>query len=93
MKKRARKACEVFKKCPACHSENVAVIEEEVFCGQCAWNSIEASVNAGCMDDLFKIDVNQLDTRGTSRLRKIKAPRRKTRVARFEETQRPIKAS
>lgn len=53
MKNKAKSAKATFTKCHRCHSTSLTIIGCEVFCDDCEWNSIEASVEAGSMDNLF----------------------------------------
>ncbi len=41
---------EAFPKCPACLSSRLTVMDDDVFCPECGWDSIVALVDAGGFD-------------------------------------------
>ena len=44
---------EAFWKCPACRNERLLVLESDVFCTHCGWDSLEAVVAAGGFEWCF----------------------------------------
>ena len=42
-----------FSECPACRTKNLIRLEVDVVCGECDWDSTEAFVESGGMDNLF----------------------------------------
>jgi hypothetical protein len=49
-KKRMKNPMGAFKRCPACKSEKVHAVLDEVICLDCDWDSIAAHIEAGGME-------------------------------------------
>lgn len=58
--RKQKTAAQVFHSCPRCKNPEPLVLDDEVMCGRCNWNSIEASVNAGLHDELLSLDLDAL---------------------------------
>lgn len=56
--RRARKASEVFHRCPRCESPNVFTLDGEVFCSYCNWNSVGIDAPIECRTNVQGTDLS-----------------------------------
>ena len=52
-KKQALPATEVFQACPVCRKEEFIVVDRDLVCTSCDWNSCRFSVESGQMDNFM----------------------------------------
>ncbi len=49
-RKQVRSTFDAFKRCPACRSDKIHPVLDEVICLNCPWDSIAAHIEAGGME-------------------------------------------
>lgn len=66
LKRRSRKAVDVFKRCPRCESPNLLKVEEDVLCTYCDWSSVSVDAPAQCRAPSIPISGSTESSRPTS---------------------------
>ena len=56
--KRPKKPIDHFKKCPACGDQDLILLNPDVLCSKCSWDSTSWHVSTGAMDNL-QVAVNE----------------------------------
>lgn len=49
-KSKTKNPIQTFHQCPCCKSTDLITIEIDVLCTQCSWDSLEAHIEAGALD-------------------------------------------
>lgn len=72
-KSKYRNPNQTFDQCPCCESQDLITIDTDVLCTRCAWDSLEAHISAGALDqaidDYFsQIPELEINARSTKNL-------------------------